>query len=271
MAIVAKSANPWWRRLHHAWLALAGRQRHKSNQTLFVDFDGLRIKQVAFPDSAEAGRVELLLRETDALGLFPGFVFRLENTVWVHFVPGHKPGPGTSSDIAAMTGFFSRLYQARPVQRRLEQTDLHARLLEHLRVLAAVGRLDGERVSALEELAERIRPEQVWMGLDYIDALAKNFIISDGRAVGIDIEAIHDGLLLGMGLAKARYRWLDEQADSMIEQLGKQGGPDLRPQWAHTRLVFLASYGVQNLMRGKTGKIQVDAYDALLGEKPYPA
>ncbi len=269
MPIVAKSANPWWRRAHHAWQTLSGRQRYKSNETRFVDFAGLRIKQVAFPDSAEARRVETLLLETATLGLFPGFVFRLENTVWVRFLPGHKPDPVKATDMTAMTGFFTGLYQARPVRCGLEQTDFPARLLSNLRVLGEVGRLDDKRVSALQELADRCGPEQVWIGLDYIDALAKNFIISGGRAVGIDIEAIHDGMLLGMGLAKARYRWLDEHADQIIDQLGEQGGPDLKAQWRYARLYFLASYGVQNLMRGKAGKIRTEAFDELLGDKAY--
>ena len=51
----------------------------------------------------------------------------------------------------------------------------------------------------------------------------------------------------------------------------KQGGPDLRPQWRYTRLYCLASYGVQNLMRGKAGNIRPEAFDSLLREKPYPA
>ena len=264
MPILAKSANPWWRRLHHAWLALTGRQRHKSNETWFVEFGGLRIKQVAFPDSAEAGRVETLLRDTDGLNLFPGFVYRLENTVWVRFLPGHKPRPGDATDVTAMARFFIDLYQARPVERRLDDTDLHGRLLANLKMLGEAACLDPGRVSALEALAERIRPERVWTGLDYIDALAKNFIISDGRAVGIDIEAMHDGILLGTGLAKARHRWLNDQADPVIDRLREHGGPDLAPQWPYVRLNFLASYGVQNLMRGKAGRIRADAFDALL-------
>ncbi len=271
MRITAKSANPLWRRVYHAWQALIGRQRHKSNQTSIVDFGGLRIKQVAFPDSAEAGRIETLLLETESLNLFPGFVFHLENTVWVRFLPGHPPRLDTPSDRAAIAAFFSNLYRARPVERPLDQTDLQTRLLGNLRTLGDVGRLDSERVVALLEMAEHLAPEKVWTGLDYIDALIKNFIISDGRAVGIDIEAIHDGQLLGTGLAKARYRWLDEHADRIIDKLGEQGGPDLRPQWRYTRLYFLASYGVQNLMRGKAGNIRPEAFDNLLREKPYPA
>lgn len=269
-----RSANPWWRRLHHAWQALLGRQRHKSNETRFVDYGGLRCKQVAFPDSAEARRVEALLREFQAPGLFPGFVFQLESTVWVRFVDGRAPRADNPQDVAAMGRFFVGLYKARPVRCRLSETDLQPRLIAKLRMLGEAGRLDAARVAALEALAERLRPESVWTGPDYIDALAKNFIIADGSvgnragednsAVGIDIEAIRDGELLGTGLAKARHRWLGEAADPFLDALAAEGGPDLRSQYAYTQLQFLANYGVQNLVRGKPGRVRAGDFDALL-------
>ncbi|MDT8409955.1 MAG: hypothetical protein RQ741_10185 [Wenzhouxiangellaceae bacterium] len=259
-----KSANPWWRRLQLAWQALLGRQRHKSNETRFRDFGELRSKQVAFPDSAEARRVETLLRESAALELFPPFMFRLESTVWVRFVPGHRPNPRDPGDLEAMCRFFTALYRFRPVECRLDQTDLQPRLIARLRILCKAGRLDQVRLIELEQLAERLRPPMVWTGLDYIDALAKNFIIGRRGAVGVDIEAIGDGELLGTGLAKARHRWLGEAADPFLDALVAGGGPDLRPQYAYTQLQFLAHYGVQNLVRGKQGRIRADDFDALL-------
>ncbi|MEX2498998.1 MAG: hypothetical protein WD397_09015 [Wenzhouxiangellaceae bacterium] len=269
-----KSANPWWRRLHHAWQALIGRQRHKSNETRFVDYGGLRCKQVVFPDSAEARRVELLLREFEAPGLFPGFVFQLESTVWVRFVEGRAPRADNPQDVASLGRFFVGLYKARPVRCRLSETDFQPRLIAKLRMLGEAGWLDAARVAALEVLAERLRPESVWTGPDYVDALAKNFIIADGAAghragedmsaVGIDIEAIRDGELLGTGLAKARHRWLGETADPFLDALAAEGGPDLRPQYAYTQLQFLANYGVQNLVRGKPGRVRAGDFDALL-------
>lgn len=260
----AKSANPWWRRIHHAWLALNGRERHKSNETRFVEYGGLRLKQVAFPDSAEASRVETLLRETDDLDRFPSLFFRLENKVWVRFLSGHKPKASNAADVSAVAGFFIDLYRTRPVKQVLSDTDLHRRLIGNLALLGETGHLDRERVMALQALAERIRPERVWVGLDYIDALAKNFTISNGRAMGIDIEAIHYPTLLGSGLAKAAHRWLHDQAHPVIDQLREAGGPDLQPQWSYVQLHFLAGYGIQNVVRGKPGRIRVEAFDALL-------
>lgn len=225
--VSGKNANPFWRRLHHAWLALRGRQRHKSNETRFMDFGRMRCKQVTFPDSAEAVRVERLLRESAGLALFPGFLFRLESTAWVQFVPGRSPNPQNGNDLEAMHRFFVGLYRARPVERKLDETDLHPCLIARLRLLGEAGRLDAGRVTALEALADRLRPERVWTGLDYIDALAKNFIIGERGAVGVDIEAIRDCELLGTGLAKARHRWLGDRADRVVELLAQQGGPPL--------------------------------------------
>jgi len=264
MGILAKNANPLWRRVHHAWLAFNGRQRFKSNETRFVEYGGLRVKQIGFPDSAEARRVEALLRDTDELRRFPHLILRLENTVWVKFLPGQKPDPARASDVAAMADFFADIYGANPIERTLEETGLHRRLLDNLELLVDVGLLDRHRSSSLHSLAEHLRPERVWVGLDYIDALAKNFIVNEGRAVGIDIEAIQEETLLGTGLAKAGHRWLGDQVDTVIDRLAESGGPDLSAQWAYTQLSFLAGYDVQNLVRGKAGRVRAEDFDPLL-------
>ncbi|MEE4331592.1 MAG: hypothetical protein V2J10_12050, partial [Wenzhouxiangella sp.] len=230
----------------------------------FVQYGGLRVKQGSFPDTAEAKRVEALLRETDELQRFPHPILRLENTVWVNFLPGRKPDPERASDVAAVADFFIDIYRDRPIERTLEETGLHRRLQDNLKLLGDVGLVDGHRLSAVRSLAERLRPDRLWIGLDYIDALAKNFIVSDGRVVGIDIEAIQEETLLGAGLAKAGYRWLGDQVDPIIERLADGDGPDLRAQWPYTQLSFLAGYDVQNLMRGKAARIRAEDFDALL-------
>jgi len=262
--IRARNANPWWRRIQHAWQALLGRERHKSNQTGFVDFGRLRCKQVTFPDSAEAQRVEHLLRAHEDQDLFPPFVFRLENTVWVRFVPGSSPGVRNPADLDAMCRFFVAMYQARPVETRLDETDLHQRMLAKLDVLAGAGLIDDRLAGALAERADALRPAQIYLGLDYIDALAKNFIVGKRGVVGIDIEAIRDHELLGMGLAKARHRWLSTTADSFLDVLADRGGPDLRPNWQYIRLQFLIHYSVQNLMRGKQRRVRAGDFDEFL-------
>ncbi len=264
----ARNANPWWRRIQHAWQALMGRERHKSNDTRFLEFGGLRCKQVRFPDSAEAQRVEHLLRAHDARDLFPAFVFRLENTVWVRFVPGNRPSARNPADLDALCRFFTSMYRATTIEKSLEEIDLHERMLDKLKVLVKAGLLEAEKVEKLRIRADAIRPENVHCGLDYIDALAKNFIVGKRGVVGIDIEAIRHGELLGMGLAKARHRWLSTAADSFLDVLAGQGGPDLRPNWEYIRLQFLVHYSVQNLLRGKQRRVRAGDFDEFLSTGP---
>lgn len=259
-----RNTNPWWRRLHHAWQALTGHERFKSNATSFVEFGGQRYKQVRFPDTAEARRVEQILRQTRTLGLFPDFVFRLESTLWVRFVPGVPLDTGKPDHVSGIGAFFAGLYRHRTQRVDTATTDLHQRLFDNLRVLEEVGGLSGEKVRALTALAEKIRPERVWMGLEYIDPLRKNFVLAAHGVVGIDIEAIQDKQLLGIGLAKARVRWLDQPAAEILESLAARGGPDLKDQYDYAHLYFLAHYGVQNLFRGKPGRLGPEAFEALL-------
>lgn len=258
------SANPWWRRLHHRWLAWRGHERFKSNTVSFIDFDRQRYKQVRFPSVFEARRVEELVRRMRSSGLFPGFVFRLESTLWVRYVTGTSVDPRRDQDVAAVTAFFATLYRHEAHRVDLDETDLHERLLDNLQVLVEVDVLKDNRGAELAGLADRLRPERVWMGVEYIDPLRKNFIVTDQGAVGIDIEAIHADQLLGIGLAKARLRWFDQPRDTLLDRLIEQGAPDIRVQYDYASLSFLAHYGVQNVFRGKRQRLGMDGLERIL-------
>ena len=258
------SANPAWRRVHHAWQRLMGHERFKSNAVRFVEFGNERYKQVNFPSASEARRVEGILRATHGTDLFPTFVHRLESTLWVRFVAGKTLAAGDPAQLDAVYRFFAGLYRHDPVQIRLTDTDLHQRLLIHIETLAEIEWLDGDRARRLLTLAETLKPESVWLGLEYVDALQKNLVYGAAGVVGIDIEAAWEGQLLGVGLAKARMRWLKMPAAPILERLALLGAPDLCDQYAYAHLTFLAQYSVQSLFRGKHGQVPMNAVDAVL-------
>jgi len=258
------SANPAWRRLHHAWQRLVGHERYKSNAVHFVHFGSERYKQVDFPSVLEARRVEGILRATQGTQLFPTFVHRLESTLWVRFVAGNTVDADNPAHLDGVHEFFAGLYRHDPVRVALTDTDLHQRLLIHIETLAEVQWIDADRARRLATLAERLKPESVWLGLEYVDALKKNLVFGAAGVVGIDVEAAWDGQLLGIGLAKARMRWLNAPATPILERLAALGAPDLAEQYAYAHLTFLAQYGVQNLFRSKPGQVPMSAVDAVL-------
>lgn len=261
------SAYPLWRRVHHRWQRLLGHERYKSNAVSFLDFGRPRYKQVRFSSVAEARRVEDILRTTQDSKLFPTLVHRLESTLWVRFVPGANIDTANPEHLDAVTRFFASLYAQRPRRILLAETDLPSRLRTHIETLEEVGCIDAHRRQRLLSLGEALAPDSVWIGLEYIDSLRKNLILANSGVVGIDVEAAWDDQLLGLGLAKARLRWLEQPAAPIIDRLLELGAPDLREQYPYAHLVFLAQYGVQNLFRGKPGQVPAKALDALLDER----
>lgn len=258
------SPNPPWRRLYHTWQRLLGHERFKSNKVSYLEFVQQRYKQVRFPSVAEARRVEGVLRTTAGSGLFPILVHRLESTLWVRFVAGTTVNAADPRHREAVYGFFASLYAQRPRQLTLAETDLPDRLRVHIETLAEVGRLDDGRARRLLHLASALEPQSVWFGLEYVDSLQKNLIVAETGAVGIDIEAAWDDQLLGIGVAKARLRWLDRPTAEILERLTELGAPDLREQYPYADLIFLAQYAIQSLFRGKPGRVPPRAFDALL-------
>ncbi len=260
------SANPLWRRLQHTWQRLRGQERYKSNAVSFLEFAEQRYKQVRFPSVFEARRVEGILRATHGSGLFPTLIHRLESTLWVRFVSGSDLDAGHPQHREALYRFFAGLYAHESRQVDILETGIRDRLHTHIETLEEVGWLDGDRARRLLKLAGDLEPTAVWVGLEYIDSLRKNFILSDSGVVGIDIEAAWEKELLGIGLAKTRLRWLDQAAGPILERLVELGAPDLREQYPYAHLVFLAQYSVQSLLRGKRGRVPLSAFDALLAE-----
>jgi len=260
------SAYPFWRRMHHAWQRLLGHERYKPNAVSFLEFGRRRYKQVRFPSVAEARRVESILRSTHGSGLFPVLIHRLESTLWVRFVSGEPLDVDDPEHLDAVYGFFAALYAQQPRRIDVADTDLRDRLRTHIETLEEVNWIDADRAQRLLQLAVDLEPASVWVGLEYIDSLRKNLILAESGVVGIDVEAAWESQLLGIGLAKARLRWLDRPAGPILERLVELGGPDLHEQYGYAHLVFLAQYGVQSLFRGKAGQVPTSAFDALLSE-----
>jgi len=234
----------------------------KSQRAYFVSVNKHRFKRVVFGDRSQAVEVAAALEACRAQVGLPELVLAQEAEVWVRFVEGRKVDPAAESDWNALNDFFGALYakDSQPVD--LTETTLHSRLQIDLGFLRDSGVLDKAQYAALLENAERLAPDQIWLGYDYVDPVLKNFVINDSGLFAIDIESLERDIPLGTGIAKSGLHWLGEDRDRFLNRLRAQPGvPDFASQQDYVELCFLSGWTKRKLLTGKWSRIQADRFD----------
>lgn len=260
----ARPANPLWRRLLRQWRRWRGGVMAKTHTVQIVERDGQRFKRVGFESVEEADRVAACLRELVALDRFPRLLAATGSTLEVAYVAGPLARRGRASDHQAVADFFADLYCAQPLRAvSAADTAMAQTLASDLAILAKAGLIDARAAERLDGLANQWQPELVWLGHEYIDPIARNFVIRDGRAMAIDIEALWRDQPLGQGLAKAALRWLEQPVDAVLREVGERAGIELAPQYPWVQLCFTAAYFRQKLAQKKSGHIRIEALTAL--------
>jgi hypothetical protein len=259
------NAHSWWRRLHVRLRSMMG-AAVKSHVVHITRIGGRRYKRVTFRYASEAARVESNLEQVASLSRFPRLVYRHEGSVWVEYLEGRTLDRGSPECREEVIALFADLYRHGSYSVQLAATSTHRRLLADLDFLREVGVLSAQLGASLADAAEELRPARAWMGFEYLDPLARNFIVVPTGMVAIDIEALHAGQLLGIGLAKARLRWLEVDRASLLASLAGLGAPDIGPQYDYAALSFLAGYAKQNVFRGRGRKVGARDFEALLRE-----
>lgn len=258
-----RSARRWWRRLHLRLRSARG-TAVKSHRVDVTTIAGRRYKRVTFKHASEAMRVAGNLERVAPLGRFPGLVHWHENSLWVQYLEGATLEPRRSAHSEGVVDFFAALYGFAPYRIQLDDTPIHQRLLADLGFLEDAALLPRSLVDSLLETAEARRPVDAWMGFDYLDPLARNFVAGGSGTMAIDVEALEADRLLGMGLAKARLRWLDVERSSLLEKLERGGAPDIATQIDYAALSFLAAYARQQFFRGRPRRINPGDFRRLL-------
>lgn len=258
----SRPANPWWQRWLRRWRTWRGAGLAKTHQVDLIEIDGQRLKRVIFDSAETALAVSKALRQTADTGLFPALVFHHEFEVRVEFIPGPLARPGR--DELRLAAFFIELYRLPNNTVSLADSGLMPRLESDLDFLLEHSLVEQDLSRRLLEMAGRLAPPSILLGHDYIDPVAKNFVIVDGRAIAIDIEALLADQPLGTGVAKARLRWPGLDIDQMMSRPGSAGGPDLIGQYAFIELCFLASYFRQKIIQRKPRHLQPEALRAWL-------
>jgi hypothetical protein len=260
-----RPANPWWQRLKRRVRAIRGGALHKTHQVHLADLNGERYKRVRFAHADEAEQLASALRRLRDTSLFPELVHAQDSDLWLRYVEGRPPRPRSAADSRAVVDFFVRLYARTAHRTASVPPELADRLDSDLLFIAEAGVLSHADASALRELGKRLAPARIWMGMDYIDPVPKNFIINSTGAVGIDIEALMEAQPLGQGLAKLLLRWPGPclPASEVLARCAT-AGIDLREHFTWTQLVFLAAYTRQKVLQRKPRHIDRAALLRLL-------
>jgi len=250
------------RRLLDAWRGRFVGGLGKSQRVYFVELNGQRYKRVVFGDSALAGTVVAAMRACAGRVELPQLVHHHENELWLEFISGARPD--ARADRAALAGFFASINQIEARQSRLAQTPWPAQLRTDLDFVRQAGVIDSRLHARLTDQAAAQQPEQVWLGLDYVDPVLKNFVLRENKLVVIDLESLARDSLLGIGLAKCSLHWLADDLAEFTDQVVAAGAPDLRPQLDYARLCLVAGWTKRKLLAGKRGRIQRRHFETLL-------
>lgn len=252
-----KNAHSVLRRLYFAFVSRFSGVFAKRQAVYFVDINGTRFKRVVMGDSYEASRVEQALEIAPDGARFPRLIQRHENELLLSFVEGRKFEPSSSSDRAALAGFFGTLYGS---DRRGEASQNLWRALESdLEFLVTAGLLESGLGKSLVSVAAEVRPTEIQVGLDYVDPVAKNFVMDGESLVAIDVESLRRDVPLGTGIAKAGVHWLAREASGdFIERVSAAAGFTLSGQYPFVDLCFRVAWTKRKLLQGKHRSIRIE-------------
>ena len=256
-SLFQKNAHSLPRRLYFSGVRRVAGVFSKRQAVYFVDINGTRFKRVVLGDSFEASQAEQALRSAPAAARFPALIQRHENELLLGFVEGRPFNPSQDADRHALAGFFGALYA---VGRRGLATDaLLQELQTDIGFLRTSGLIDAALARALLERAGELCPAEVQIGLDYVDPVAKNFVVSEGQLFAIDVESLRRDVPLGTGIAKAAVHWLGrDQAPDFIALVERAGDFTLSGQMPFVELCFRVGWTKRKLLQGKHGSIHIE-------------
>lgn len=255
-----RPANPLWKRLQRRWRRFRGFEQAKTHEVDWVWIDGRRQKRIRFASPEQAHEVAIALSALEKTDCFPPLLHHEGCVLWVEYI---KKDLGWGEQGEAIALFFTDLYdyQLNRPGKVASGTLLQASLSDDLDTLHEHQLIDQNTVARARALAQRIAPPVLIKGFDYVDAVGKNFVLCNGRAVGIDVEALLGDQYLGVGLAKAEYRGLISMP--MAELLAQLDG-QLAAQYPLVRLLFLTRYFCEKIAQGKPKHIRLSALTDLL-------
>ena len=225
----------------------------KSQRLYFVSLNGHRYKRLIMPDSAAAAEVEDRLERLGFSPAFPRPITRFENELWLEFIRGRSAAAAGPAQVKSLAEFYGALYRVSPAERPIALTRAPMRLRRDLDFLLRAGVLDSTAHEQLCGAADRLEPDTLWTGFDYVDPVLKNLVERDDGAglCAVDVESLVEDVPLGTGVAKAMLHWLSPWADSFWHHLDAQGVPPLRDAFPYVDLCLTARWTKTKVLTGK--------------------
>lgn len=241
---------PWIQHLRRVERALRG--GHVKRQRVYrVTIEGRDLKQIVFPEAAQAERAAALLDALADTGLLPRRIARYANELWVEFIAGTELDPAAPAPGAELGALFATLY-ARAPHPLADAAPLRAEVALQLQLLREVGVLDAQTQRALETRCLAGPAPALSRGYDYLDARPGNFLRdASGRLRIIDLESVAADEPQGTGAARAWLRWRGLSRDALCAEIVRHGGPDLAPAAAFLELRFAAAWTLRSLLMRK--------------------
>ena len=245
---------PWtqrvWRLLRRARGSFEKRQR-----VYVVEVGDARLKQIVLPDACVAGEIAANLEALDATAIFPRLVARYRNELWVEFVDGSALARGATPSCSEIADVFAPIYRCANRIVPLASLTLVERLASDLELLASARVLSAEDRARLAAALPAVTPAQLWLGYDYGDARAQNFLRgADGRLRIIDVESIRRDSPVGVGVVRALIRWPGMDRDELLAELKKRSAPEFDSYLGFLELLFLTTWTKRCVLQGKSAR-----------------
>lgn len=172
-------------------------------------------------------------------GHFPTPVEVQQDNVIVDFVAGSHPETDAPGLLSKLVDFYVVVFGRRSRLLAMENSGVWEELEGNLRILSELQLLSAEDSARVREHAAVLAPADIWIGFDYCDPIIANLLIckSDQSICGIDVKNLRAHQPLGVGLAKARYRWFsDSDVNTLLVGLRRAGAPDIEPYFEFIQL-----------------------------------
>jgi hypothetical protein len=218
-----------------------------------IELGGHRYKRITLPDSYVAARVAANLARFREFDVFPRLVAVQDRELLLEFVEGRAvDGVLTDALVGRIARFFGTVYGIDRERVKLADSGFRETLRDDLDFLRDVGVIDAALRADLDAAVERLAPTDVWVGMDYLDPLLKNFLQTrEGRFVAIDVEEIREGQLLGCGVAKVLLQASAAQRAKLLEGIEAACSVDLAGGMPFVELFFLARWTKLAFLKGR--------------------
>lgn len=236
----------------------------RDKRVRLIRLNGKRYKRLRLPDSYLATTIARNLERFQEHRIFPRVIAVLDRELLLEFVEGAAvPKQIDAPIVDQLARFFSIIYEADRREVKLAETAFARELREDLDFLTDVSVLEPELRVDLEAAIDRISPNAVWVGYDFMDPLPKNFIVAtDGRLVAIDVEDLLADQLIGGGIAKVLLRLAPDQREQLLDALAETSSLDLGPALPFIELRFLTRWTKHLFLKGRSRMVEPQHFEA---------